>query len=78
MPKVTMYTTPTCTYCIMAKDWLKENNIEYQEFDISVDPEKRKELVDKSGQMAVPVFEIGEEMIVGFDKNKLSELLGIK
>ena len=78
MPKVTLYTTPTCTYCIMAKDWFRENKIEYEEFDVSQDEEKRKELVEKTGQMAVPVIEVNEETIIGFDKGKLSELLKIE
>lgn len=78
MPKVRIYSTPTCSYCHIAKDWFKENNIEYEEFDVSMDEEKRSELVEKTGQMAVPVIEIGDETIIGFDKNRLSELLGIK
>ncbi|MBU1091314.1 glutathione S-transferase N-terminal domain-containing protein [Patescibacteria group bacterium] len=75
---VKIYSTPTCSYCHIAKDWFKENNIEYEEFDVSMDEEKRSELVEKTGQMAVPVIEIGDETIIGFDKNRLSELLGIK
>jgi len=78
MPKVTIYSTPTCAYCIMAKEWFKENNIEYEEFDISQNEVKRNELVEKTGQMGVPVIEVGDETIIGFDKAKLSELLNIK
>ena len=78
MPKVKIYTTQTCTYCFMAKDWFKENNIKYEEIDVSQNEEARKKLVEKTGQMAVPVIEVGEETIIGFDKNKLSELLDIK
>jgi glutaredoxin-like YruB-family protein len=78
MPNVKIYTTPTCSYCHIAKDWFKENNIEYEEFDVSQDEVKRNKLVEKTGQMAVPVIEIGNETIIGFDKKKLSELLGIK
>jgi len=76
--KVKIYSTPTCTYCIMAKDWFKQNKIDYEEIDVSQDEEKRNELIEKTGQMAVPVIEIGEERIIGFDKARLSELLGIK
>jgi len=76
--KVIVYSTPTCGYCTVAKDWLKENNIEYKEFDVAMDEEKRNELIKKTGQMAVPVIEVGEDIVIGFDKKKLSELLGIK
>ncbi|MFH1979106.1 MAG: glutaredoxin domain-containing protein [Patescibacteria group bacterium] len=83
MAKVKIYSTPTCTYCVLAKNWFKENNIEFEEFDVSQNEAKRNELVEKTGQMAVPVIEVekeGEEteLVVGFDKDKLSELLGIK
>lgn len=78
MPKVKIYSTPTCTYCILAKQWFKENKIEYEEFDVAQDEAKRNELVEKTGQMAVPVIEIGSELVIGFDKEKLKELLGIK
>jgi len=61
----------------MAKEWFKENNIEYEEFDVSTDEAKRNELVEKTRQMAIPVIEINGETIVGFDKAKLSELLGV-
>ena len=77
MQKVKIYTTPTCGYCHMAKDWFDENNIEYEEIDVSAQPDKRNELVEKTGQMAVPVIEVGEEIIIGFDKKRLSELLKI-
>ncbi|MBU1178998.1 glutathione S-transferase N-terminal domain-containing protein [Patescibacteria group bacterium] len=77
MQKVIIYSTPTCGYCHVAKDWFKENNIEYEDFDVSQDEKKRNELVEKTGQMAVPVIVIGDETIIGFDKAKLSELLGI-
>jgi len=62
----------------MAKDWFKEKGIEYEEFDVSIDEAKRNELIEKTGQMAVPVITIGDETIIGFDKAKISELLGVK
>jgi len=77
MNKVKIYTTPTCGYCHMAKDWFNENNIEYEEFDVSSDAEKRDEVVQKTGQMGVPVIEVGNDIVIGFDKKRLSELLGI-
>lgn len=75
MKKVTIYSTPTCVYCEIAKEFFKEKGVEYTEYDVSVDTEKRQEMVEKSGQMGVPVILIGEDMIVGFDKEKVSEIL---
>ena len=74
---INIYTTPTCGYCQMVKNFLKEKGIEYAEFDVSADKEKADEMVKKSGQMGVPVIEIGDEIVVGFDKKKISELLGL-
>lgn len=78
MVKVKIYTTPTCIYCKMAKQWFKENNISYEEKDVSSDAQSRKEMIDKSQQMGVPVIEVGGELIIGFDKERLGELLNIK
>jgi len=75
---VTIYSTPTCPYCNMAKDFFKENSVEYQEFNVAADEKARDEMVKKSGQLGVPVIEIDKNIIVGFDKGKLSELLHIK
>ena len=76
--QVTVYSTPTCHFCHMAKDHLKANNIEFTEKDVSTDLEARQEMIDKSGQMGVPQIIIGEELIIGFDKPKIDELLEIK
>lgn len=73
--QVIIYSTPTCIYCRMAKDWFKEKGIKYTEFDLSVDTEKHEEVIKKTGQMAVPVIEIDGEIIIGFDKAKISKLL---
>ena len=75
MKEVIIYSTPTCVYCEIAKEFFKEKGVEYTEYDVSVDTEKRQEMVEKSGQMGVPVILIGEEMIVGFDREKVSEIL---
>jgi len=75
MAKVEIYTTPTCHYCHMAKEYFKEHNIEYTEHDVSVDTEARTEMVEKSGQMGVPVIFINGKMITGFDQGKIEELL---
>jgi len=62
----------------MAKDFLKANNVEFTDYDLSVDAVKRDEIIKKTGQMGVPVIEIGDEIMIGFDKARISELLGIK
>lgn len=74
---VTIYTTPTCHFCQMTKEFFKEHNIAYTEFNVANDQEKRQEMIDKSGQMGVPVITIGDDMIIGFDKKGLVEKLGI-
>lgn len=77
MKDVTIYTTPTCTYCKMAKEFFVANNVQYAEHNVSTDLEKRKEMIERSGQMGVPVIFVGDEMVVGFDKSRLSSLLGL-
>jgi len=74
---VNIYSTPTCHFCQMAKDFLKERGIAYTEFNVARDLERRQEMIQKSGQMGVPVILVGEEMIVGFDREKLAASLGI-
>ncbi len=78
MKKVTIYSTPTCVYCKMAKDFFAKNNIAYEEYDVLSDLAARKEMFDKTHQMGVPVIVVGEETIVGFDKKILEDALGIK
>ncbi len=77
MKKVTIYSTPTCHYCKMLKDFLDAKEVKYQNFDVSSDLIKRKEMMDKSGQMGVPVVFVGDDMIVGFNEEKITELLGL-
>lgn len=77
MKNVTIYSTPTCHFCHMAKEFLKENNIEYTEHNVLSDLEKRQEMVEKSGQMGVPVIVIDGKVIIGFDQAEISSLLGI-
>ena len=78
MKKVAIYSTPTCHFCQMAKEYFKSHNVSYQEFDVASDMEKRKEMMDKSGQLGVPVIIIDDQVTVGFDRPKLANLLGIK
>ncbi len=77
MSTVTIYSTPSCHFCHMAKDFFKEKNVEFTEFNVAEDQEKRAEMLKKSGQMGVPVIIIDNELIVGFNKPKIVELLGI-
>ena len=77
MQNVTIYSTPTCHFCRMAKDFFTANSIVYTEYDVASNMEKRKEMLEKSGQMGVPVIIIGEELIVGFDKPRIVGLLAL-
>ena len=74
---ITIYSTPTCHFCQMTKDFLKEKGIAYTDFDVAHDLEKRQEMIQKSGQMGVPVIFIGDEMIIGFDKERIASTLGV-
>ena len=76
-PAVTIFTTPMCVYCKMAKEFFKENDVAYGEKDVYHDESARQEMFDKSGQMGVPVIAVADEYIVGFNKDRLSELLHI-
>ncbi len=74
--QVSVYSTPGCSWCVVAKNFLKEHNIAFQEVDVS-DPVKAQEMIDKTGQMGVPVIEIDNQIIIGFDKDRIMELLKI-
>lgn len=78
---VTVYTTPTCGFCKLTKDFLRKNNVSFTEFDVSTDSAKAQEMVEKSGQMGVPVILIGEgakaDLIIGFDERRLKKALDI-
>ncbi len=77
MVKVKIYSTPTCPYCQMAKEYLKNNKIDYEEYNVAEDEAKLKEMVNKSHQMGVPVIDIDGQIIVGFDRALLAKLLHI-
>lgn len=74
---VSLYTTPTCPWCIKAKQFLKENNIEFKSIDVSSDKAAAEEMIKKSGQMNVPVLDIDGEIIVGLDKERIKALLSL-
>lgn len=75
--KVKVYSTPTCPYCVTLKRFLEQNDVVFEEVDISEDEEALEEMKEKSGQSGVPVIEIGEEVIVGFEKEKIKQLLDL-
>lgn len=75
--QVTVYSTPTCHFCHMAKDFFTENKIAFTDYNVATDLEKRKEMIDRSGQMGVPVIFIGDEMIIGFDEDHIRHSLGM-
>ncbi len=77
MKKVVIYSTPSCMYCNAAKEFFTQNNVQFENFNVAEDLTKRQEMIEKSGQMGVPVIFVDNEMVVGFDKGRLSELLGI-
>lgn len=75
--KVKVYSTPTCPYCIRTKQFLKENSVGFEDIDVSTNKQAGQEMIEKSGQMGVPVLDINGEIVVGFDKDKISQLLGL-
>ena len=77
--KVQIYSTPTCIYCDKAKALFKENDIKYEEFNVKEDLEKRKQMIEISGQMGVPVIVVNDsDVFVGFDRPGLTKALNIK
>lgn len=75
---VKIYTTPTCVYCRHAKAFFQKNNVEYEEVDVTKDQQALQDMVQKSGQLGVPVIDISGQIVVGFNKPKLEELLASK
>lgn len=78
MATIKIYSTPTCPWCKKAKAYLEEKGIPYEGIDVSFDEKAQKEMIDKSGQMGVPVLDIDGNIVVGFDKEKIDELLNLK
>ena len=74
---VTIYSTPTCTYCRATKEFFAEHNVQYTEHNVATDFERRNEMIEKSGQMGVPVIMIDNEIVIGYNKSKLASLLGL-
>lgn len=77
MKTVKIYTTPSCHFCHLAKDYFKEHGIAFQEFDVASDEQARDEMMKKSGQMGVPVIQVDDDIVIGFNQPKLTALLSI-
>ena len=77
MSSVKIYSTPNCPYCKLAKQFLAENNIPFEDIDVSVNQLAAQEMISRSGQMGVPVIDIDGQIVVGFDKNKIKQFLAL-
>lgn len=75
--QVTIYSTPTCHFCQMAKEFFTEKGVQFTNYDVSQDAAKREEMIKMTGQLGVPVIVIGGDVMVGFDRNRLADKLGI-
>ena len=78
MVSVKVYSTTWCPYCKQAKDFLKANKIHFEDINVQEDPDKAKEMIQKSGQTGVPVIDIDGRIIIGFDRPKMKATLGLK
>jgi glutaredoxin 3 len=76
--RVVVFSTPTCGYCTAAKQYFRQKGIKFQDVDVSKDPSAARDMVRRSGQQGVPVIDIGGKIVVGFDRPKINQLLGIK
>lgn len=77
-PRVILFTTPTCSFCIMTKKYFREKGIKFKEVDVSRDAAAARDMVRRSGQMGVPVVDIGGKIVIGFDRLKINKYLQIK
>lgn len=75
MATVKIYTTPACPWCKKTKEWMKEKKIKYTEYNVVDNKKARERMIEKSGQMGVPVLEIGEQIIVGYDPKTIEKAL---
>ena len=76
--RIRVFSTPSCPYCVTLKSFLKEKGFQFEDIDVAEDAKAREEMIEKSEQMGVPVVDINGQMIIGFDKEKISQILGIK
>ena len=77
-PHIRVFSTPSCPYCVTLKAFLDEKGFPYEDIDVAKDDKAREEMIQKSGQMGVPVVDIDGQIIIGFDKKKISQILNIK
>ena len=77
MSKITIYSTSYCAYCKMAKEYFKSKNLDFEEHDVMADLPRREEMIKKSGQLGVPVIDIDGKIVIGFDRPRINQLLGI-
>lgn len=75
---VKIYLTPSCPYCLTLKEFLKQHNVSFEEIDVSQDEKARDYIIEKTGRMEVPVIEIEKEIVLGFDKEKICQLLNLQ
>ncbi|MEX2033087.1 MAG: glutaredoxin family protein [Candidatus Colwellbacteria bacterium] len=78
MAKVKIYSTPSCVYCKMAREFFDKHSVEYEDHDVAANQEALKEMIDKSHQMGVPVIDVDGQIFVGFNRSGLEKVLGIK
>jgi len=77
-PQIIVYSTPDCPYCYLVKKFLSEHGIKFKDIDVSQNQQALKKMITKSGQEKVPVIEINKQIIIGFDKEKISKILKLK
>ncbi len=77
-PRVILFTTPSCSYCRMAKKYFREQGVRFKDVDVSRDQAAARDMVKRSGQQGVPVIDIGGKIIVGFDRPKIDKYLGLR
>ena len=78
MKNITIYSTPTCHFCHMAKEFMKSHNIPFTEHNVASDLERRKEMIEKSGQMGVPVIDIDGKILVGYEEGEFAQAVGVE
>lgn len=78
MAKVIVYSTPTCPYCKMAKEFLTEQHVAFEDVNVQADQAEAKKMIEKTGQLGVPVLDIDSKIIIGFDKDEIKAALGLK
>lgn len=77
-PKVIIFSTPTCSFCNAAKSYLRQRGVKFRDVDVSRDAAAARDLVRRTGQQGVPVLDIGGKIVIGFDRPKINQLLGIR